>query len=194
MRLDLQNMDYNCKDIPMKLDVKHQPLNFDIYLNNRVQIPRTSVNEQPYDFHLELDALQRVNQILARTSKEDNKPIKSSNGASSNLLDSDHHPTGSGLSSNANDTSSPSPPQTLPPPSCPVETPLTPIKSSYLSNIRNSEQTTLSDSTHTNHVNPKDFEDTHYNPFDHLELQTIDERRELDLVFQASYASQSSSK
>lgn len=171
-------MDYNCRDIPMKLDVKHQPLNFDIYLDNRIEIPRTSIDEKPYDFKLELHALQMVDQILQRSQHKKDTNLEDKIEQHSNISQLSPSPSPPSSSSNK-----------FPVPSCPTEGPLTPVKSDLLSEngrINTSEQK----ENPANRINPKDFEDIHYNPFDHLELQTIDERRELDLVFRASYTKQ----
>lgn len=156
-------MDYNCRDIPMRLDIRYQPLDFEIYLSQAIEVPRTSLQEPPYDFHLESEALQIVDQILERTQVE--------NGTISTINSED----------TLTNKTVPKEIGTLPHPSCPTEIPLTPIKSSI------SPQSSENDNPQpTNLINLRDFEDTHYNPFDHLELQTIDERRELDLVFQAT--------
>lgn len=173
-------MDYSCRDIPMRLDVKHQPLNFDIYLSQVIDLPRTSLDEEPYNFQLELDALQKVDQILKRTQKED-AVVNPTDERETTVVEA----TNSELMG-----SKPSPDQLLsfnepPPPSCPTETPLTPIKSTHIpSQTGNTETEPPASSL----INPRDFEEMHFDPFDHLALQTIDERRELSLVFQASYA------
>lgn len=228
----------------MKLDVKHQPLNFDIYINHNVIIPRTSLEDEPYTFHTELDAIEQVNRILQRTVSEGNHVNKNSQSVPQDL-DSDVNnknlnvngafvlPETLSLSMDTIDKQVQPPPvpphrtdicssiYTQPPPpiplhtnsismtmpSCPTEIPLMPIKmtTTNITVCNRSDQNSIQDSLNksenvgnqqstiaVNHVNPRDFEDTHYNPFDHLQLQTIDERRELGLVFQALHAESSS--
>lgn len=167
----------------MRLDVKHQPLNFDIYLSQNIDIPKTSLDEEPYNFQLELDALQKVDHILKRLQQVTPTVTETEEQEAPVIKETKLEPQV--------DRSSPgqlmSFTEVIPPPSCPIEAPLTPIKSTYVpSNPSNTEPEPPAGSL----VNPKDFEEIHYNPFDHLELQTIDELRELDLVFQASYANQ----
>lgn len=180
-------MDYNCTDIPMRLDIRHQPLNFDIYLSQVIEIPRTCLEDPPYDFRIESEALQIVDRILERTQSanetlrpvetvNENPVINSNNECSENTTTSRTAPTEFAT--------------VPPPPSCPTEVPLTPIKSSVTSISSVNDNTQPASGTSGNLINLGDFEDTHYNPFDHLELETIDELRELDLVFQASYANQ----
>lgn len=199
-------MDYSCRDIPMKLDIKYQPLNFEIYLSQIIDIPRTSVEQEPYNFQLEIDALKRVDQIIERTQKQEQErlpeldeniitheplnPIPSTNSSdpiTNNNINNNQETLGNTSNHIVN--------ALTPSPSCPTETPLTPMKSNLTSsNINDNLKTSKEDEVgKTNKVNPRDFEDMHYNPFDHLELQTIDELRELDLVFQASYANQNPS-
>lgn len=256
-------MDYNCRDIPMKLDVNHQPLNFDIYLNHRIVIPKTCIEEKPYDFQIELDALEKVNTILERTvssgviNNSQLSPTTDTTTDQTNIGEIEgvglNHifESGSPTIDTQTDLSSPPPipPHktlcnnqlsdsiSIPPldqahpeisqstnsfttvtvqPTCPREMPLMPTKNpitatkttndsvdstDHLSNSNSitQEQANKSDNIHksdqgsqVNQINPRDFEDIHYNPFDHLELQTIDERRELGLVFQALHAKSSS--
>lgn len=154
----------------MRLDIKYQPLNFDIYLSQEIDVPRTSLEEKPYDFQREVDALKTVDTLLERIH----------NGTQKKKVFELKEPFTS--------TSVPLTPSTISAPSCPTETLLTPIKSSPTE--IHSTPSTQSNGQTANQVNPRDFEDIHYNPFDHLELQTIDELRELDLVFQASYAAE----
>lgn len=172
-------MDYSCRDIPMRLDIRHQPLNFDIYLSQDIDLPRTSLDEPPYNFQLEVEALERVDMMLVRTRQEH----ESNEGP--HILKEQIPSTSNDDSSNLSNIQQ-IPHQDPPPPSCPTEALLTPIKSTYAL-ISPAEKPATNGST-LNRINPQDFEDMHYNPFDHLELQTIDELRELDLVFQASYA------
>lgn len=194
-------MDYSCRDIPMILDIRYQPLNFDIYFSQVIEVPRTSLQEQPYDFKSENEALEKVDQIIERTQRE-NEDFKS-------ILDAESksqipsEPTSD--SSNISDTDAIN--QNLvntvlvAPPSCPTETPLTPIKSTVIPTSSSGSLTTATNSQEEQQkqpevplFNPRDFEDIHYkfDPFDHAELQTIDERRELDMIFQAaSFANQS---
>lgn len=198
-------MDYSCRDIPMRLDIRYQPLNFDIYLSQVINIPYTSLNEEPYNFQLENNALEIVNNILERTQKEQelsNKKVKTDiiepieplqpiepSSSSVQLEEPSNH-----LKFNQ---------QAMIPtnvsritPTCPTDdTPLTPIRTSSLSipmipqcNTIIEQQKSSIQSENINQINPEDFEDIHYNPFDQIELQTIDELKELDLVFQASYA------
>lgn len=235
-------MDQSCRDIPMRLDVKHQPLNFDIYLSQVIDVPKTSIDDPPYNFQLELEALEIVDRIIERTTQEQRKQTDceepqtirdlmdhdqiltpttvTQNGQCNSqiAIDSSLTPTPSSFqfpafnnqirptasaANTSNNTIATKPP--LLPPSCPIETPLTPVKcfiepnsttnsanSNTSSNANISNQENNSDKQTVNQINPKDFEEIHYNPFDHLELQTIDELRELDLVFQASYANQAS--
>jgi hypothetical protein len=166
-------MDQSCQDIPMRLDIKHQPLNFDIYLEQEIDIPKTSIDEKPYDFQLELDALNRVDQIIGRTLNT---------GTKCAVITSDRQ----------NDPLTQA--AIVPSPSCPMEVPLTPMKYSIgpITTNCNSNQESNSNRSTVNQINPHEFEEIHYNPFDHLELQTIDELKELDLVFQASYANRAS--
>lgn len=195
-------MDYNCRDIPMKLDIKFQPLDFDIYLSQVIDVPITSLEQEPYNFQLEIEALKRVDYILERTQKEEQdrltklnesiiKPeplnnIPSPNSSDLNININNNHQT---LENNSNHIVN----SLTPSPSCPTETPLTPMKTNITSGNSNDKLETSKEEEKSkmNKVNPRDFEDMHYNPFDHLELQTIDELRELDLVFQASYANPS---
>lgn len=235
----------------MRLDINHQPLNFDIYMEQVIEIPKTSIDEPPYDFSLELEALKRVDQIIDRTLNETKRAVINH----SDQEQDDHHmspgqspllrfttsttlapdttpATVTQLQEQCNSQSISSGtthpdsnnfkivPTTqaamAPPPSCPMEVPLTPIKcfiepmsttDSTLSSTTmaqapptqtnmatncNSKQESNSDRSTVNQINPRDFEEMHYNPFDHLELQTIDELKELDLVFQASYANRAS--
>lgn len=232
----------------MRLDVKYQPLNFDIYLSQVIDVPKTSLDEAPYDFTQEQKALRIVDSMLGRATAELEDAANGGRHNPKDLLDEDPMlmPTtinqGSDQQCNSQSTSNssstltskqPLQPQALqdqirpvstlsttstitnsigtnafpsssiflPPPSCPIETPLTPIKclieptseNSMASSVGNkSNQETGSREQTVNQINPLEFEEMHYNPFDHLELQTIDERRELDLVFQASYADQAS--
>lgn len=225
----------------MRLDINHQPLNFDIYLSQVIDLPKTSLDEAPYDFQLEQEALRMVDNILERTTSNLENAISDEHRNLQNLLDKNpmlipttvnqnyeqqcnsqttnnsSSPTstqplhlsvsrnqiGTSTATTTIDTTTPSSsiaPVFLPPPSCPIETPLTPIKcfiestsnSTAATNSNKSNQETSSSEHTVNQINPKDFEEMHYNPFDHLELQTIDELRELDLVFQASYANQAS--
>ena len=230
-------MDQSCRDIPMRLDIKHQPLNFDIYLSQVIDIPKTSLEEPPYDFKLERDALDRVDQIIERTTKkfkdadcEEHKNFQylmnqntiltpttvahNEQCNSQTQFNSSSTSTKSSFQYPASDnqdqpTAIASTSAIIPPPSCPAETPLTPIKcfiepttttstatangtNSTATNSNNSNQENNTDKSTVNQINPRDFEDMHYNPFDHIELQTIDELKELDLVFQASYANQTS--
>lgn len=257
-------MDYNCRDIPMKLDVNHQPLNFDIYLNHRIVIPRTCIDERPYDFQIELDALEKVNNILERSVSSsvinDSKPSPTTNKTDA-IITNEPEINGSTLMNHILETEAPTidtpTDPTIPPPipphrtlcndlslkhttpapmnptlpetpqsisvslvtvqpTCPREMPLMPTKNlitatktmndgidtteySNNSNSITQQRANKSDNiqypnqaTQVNQINLRDFEDIHYNPFDHLELQTIDERRELGLVFQAQYAKSSS--
>lgn len=171
----------------MKLDIKYQPLNFDIYLEEIIDVPRTSLDEPPYSFKLENDALEKVEDIIARAQEKSltvNNPDDQPGtvGNSCKLKGSDD-----ATKKNAVELS-----EGAIPPTCPIETPLTPIKGTLIPYKPQSDVSEkASDQPALNRVNPKEFETLHYNPFDHLELQTIDERRELDLVFQASYAGHS---
>lgn len=233
-------MDQGCQDIPMRLDIQHQPLNFDIYLEQVIDIPKTSIDQPPYDFHLEHEALKRVDEIIERTLSGTKLAVSDCDPHDNPLTGPDHSPllkfttntpatvtqlgeqynsqpeTSRRVSHTNADTSRV--PKTLaaitPPPSCPMEVPLTPIKcfiepttsscpitttesqSAIAASVRdsncNSNQEINSGGATMNQINPLEFEEMHYNPFDHLELQTIDERKELDLVFQASYANRAS--
>lgn len=250
----------------MRLDIKYQPLDFEVYLSQVIDIPRVSSLEQPpYTFQLEKEALEKVDQILERTKREaqeledriksrgQQEQVAAAFGTIAqstidnaiNRIDietSDTIDTTQALKQATNyetlDDPPPSqqqiplgppphlqqmptvalPPTTditiplvptnsttktplLPVPSCPTETPLTPIKSDLATNdttnntdLQQNQQQQQSQETvgtnNLNRVNPIDFEEINYNPFDHLELQTIDELRELNLVFQASYANQ----
>lgn len=185
----------------MRLDIRYQPLNFDIYLSQVIEVPRTSLQEQPYDFHSENEALERVDQIIERTQRE-NKDLNS-------ILDTDSksqipsEPTSDFNNISDTDAINQNLVNTVlvAPPSCPTETPLTPIKSTVIPSSSSSDGSSAT-GTNSQHqkqseaplFNPRDFEDIHYkfDPFDHAELQTIDERRELDMIFQAaSFANQS---
>lgn len=188
-------MDYSCRDIPMRLDINHQPLNFDIYLSQVIEIPKTSLDEPPYNFQVEIDALDRVENIIERNQQR----------SKAELSDQPVDPTIQSKQQNCEQSQSLSiidehlerrnivdRVEGAIPPTCPIETPLTPIKGTLIPDkpcCTNSEN--VLDRPVLHQVNPKEFEDTHYNPFDHIELQTIDERRELDLVFRASYADHS---
>lgn len=176
-------MDYSGRDIPMRLDVKHQPLNFDIYLSQNIDIPKTSLDEEPYNFQLELEALQKVDQILKR-KQEEIPEAKTDEQEELALEDIQEQPEGENSSPGQLMSFN----EAIPPPSCPIEAPLTPIKSTYFGS--NPSKPEPEPPVAGSLVNPRDFEEIHYNPFDHLALQTIDELRELDLVFQASYANQ----
>lgn len=176
-------MDHYCQDIPMKLDVKHQPLNFDIYLNNRVEIPRTSIDEEPYDFRLEIDALNRVNKILDRNKR---KPeIYDERQEETSELGDQHD-----FQQHQQQEQQPQQDlcqqsiENLTEPVATSAAPLTPIKSNLVPDSET--ETSRQNGTTSQQINPREFEEVHYNPFDHLELQTIDERRELDLIFKAS--------
>lgn len=152
-----------------------------------IEVPRTSLQEPPYDFRLESEALQIVDRILERTQADNKRPqdqLREGSAIDTTIEHSDD---------TATDTTVPKEIGTLPPPSCPTEIPLTPIKSSFCPLNSDNDNPQQTNSTPGNLINLGDFEDTHYNPFDHLELQTIDELRELDLVFQASYANQANS-
>lgn len=196
-------MDYSCQDIPMRLDIRYQPLNFDIYLSQVIEVPRTSLQEQPYDFHSENEALERVDQIIERTQRE-NKDLNLILDTNSTKSQIPSEPTSD--CNNISDTDAIN--QNLvnnvlvAPPSCPTETPLTPIKSTVIpTSSSDGSSATATNSQEQQQkqseaplFNPRDFEDIHYkfDPFDHAELQTIDERRELDMIFQAaSFANQS---
>lgn len=171
-------MDYSCRDIPMRLDVRHQPLNFDIYLSQVIEVPITSLQEHPYDFRLENEALCTVDQIIER-NQEPSEPANDCNG----------HNECNAISPNLVNN------VFVDPPSCPTETPLTPIKNTVIPT--NSQSGTKEEQSEAPIFNPRDFEDIHcgFDPFDHAELQTIDERRELDMIFQAaSYSNQSLKK
>lgn len=277
-------MDQSCRDIPMRLDINHQPLNFDIYLSQVIDIPRTPSLEVPsYDFSLEKRALEYVDQIIARIQLDEQKSqaalasdnqedqLKSNVVTScdlSDLIDQGNPPfyddtvttpiAASNIAIDSykrlteqsvdqkQDESSGQASQhqnikslrdgskntlQLAPPTCPVETPLTPIRCFSETNEPTTANSTISSSvsaksstttncdlsklattnhcnpntdssqatkdnsrkeTSVNQVNPRDFEDIHNDPFDNLELQTIDELRELNLVFQASFANQAS--
>lgn len=194
-------MDYSCRDIPMILDIRYQPLDFDIYFSQVIEVPRTSLQEQPYDFRSENEALEKVDQIIERTQRE-NEDFKSILNAKSKIQ-IPSEPTSD--SSNISDTDANNQnlvnPVIVAPPSCPTETPLTPIKSTFVPTSSCGSATTATISLEKQQkqpevplFNPRDFEDIHYkfDPFDHAELQTIDERRELDMIFQAaSFANQS---
>jgi len=176
-------MDYSCQDIPMRLDIKYQPLDFEVYLHQVIDIPRTSLEEAPYNFQLETQALDIVDKIIERNLKQDQEektrdPIGES--LPEPTINASSEITGSRINSNSHETLSPTP-------SCPVEVPLTPIKST-INSFRPTEESQPPESPSINQINLRDFEDINYNPFDQLELQTIDELKELDLVFQASYA------
>jgi hypothetical protein len=240
-------MDQSCQDIPMRLDIKHQPLNFDIYLEQVIDIPKTSINEPPYDFRLEVEALRRVDRIIERTLEGTKHAVINADQQDDLLTCPDQSPllrftttttstttpaTVTQINEQCNSQSLPLEPSTnnsadtfhkvpapqaaiAPPPSCPMEVPLTPIKcfmepytipegtlsrttmvapsaTNKVTNCNSNQETSNSDRSTVNQINPQDFEEMHYNPFDHLELQTIDERKELDLVFQASYANRAS--
>lgn len=188
----------------MRLSIKYQPLNFDIYLSQVIDIPRTSIEEPPYNFQLELGAIERVEQIIKRTKVNE---IAKTDEQQHDLLEQRQTSTSTTQNEKCNSHKSESSSgqnaaiafpfnntAIIPSPSCPIETPLTPIKCTVDSTTNNTDNKTNSnqqlDRPQVNQVNPKEFEEIHYNPFDHLELQTIDELRELDLVFQASYANQ----
>jgi len=48
-------MDDSCRDIPRRLDIKNQPLEFDINLSQVMEVPRTPTLEvPPYNFKLEM--------------------------------------------------------------------------------------------------------------------------------------------
>lgn len=196
-------MDYSCRDIPMRLDIHHQPLNFDIYLSQMIDVPRSSVDQQPYNFQLELQALEFVDQIIQRTQKEHETFKHQESDAAiqpNSSLEVSNCDQGTSKQSDNNNQciilDHPPPiAQSAPllPPSCPVETLLTPIKSSVTlttNSCNTSDLQSSSEGSRVNQINLRDFEDTNYSPFDHLELQTIDELKELNLVFQASYANQ----
>jgi len=301
----------------MRLDIKNQPLDFDIYLSQVIEVPRTPTLEvPPYNFKLELDALELVDRIIAREHlneqrKEQNDsvaisnqhlPIQTSGGCNpTELIEQVNPPYYNDILSVPVTVASPSPlscainsqasskakvqqessqiepsahehrtieefvplKPLIPPPTCPVEESLAPSKcftnpeqepSTSAAVLMNNSQTTqtvksvdtdqlvigtaekkrspiseldvntLTDCDQNksykdscfidtsqlsqneirkpdketdkdkvvNRINPREFEELHYNPFDHLELQTIDELRELNLVFQASFADQAS--
>lgn len=224
----------------MRLDIRYQPLDFEIYLSQVIDIPRTSIEEPPYNFQLELEALDRVDQIIERTKPKDivappeqvdltqessslleqetNSNINSTEPTittianekcnSQQQIAKESSPTSSQLAPagpNTNGSSSSAFPFSnkaiIHSQSCPIETPLTPIKctvesnkTTNNSNENNENSNRPADRQPVNQINVRDFEDSHYNPFDHLELQTIDERRELELVFQPSYADQANNK
>lgn len=180
-------MDYSCRDIPMKLDINHQPLDFNIYLEQIIDIPKTSLDEPPYSFQAENDAIKKVESIITRVQEKSQK-----------VLDAEYQRKSVENSSRYEDQDQVTKNNTIErlegaiPPTCPIETPLTPMKGTLIPVkpcADNSER--ASDRPILNQVNLREFEDLHYNPFDHIELQTIDERRELDLVFRASYAGHS---
>lgn len=170
----------------MRLDIRYQPLNFDIYLSQVIEVPSTCLQEPPYDFRLESEALQIVDRIIERTQTE-NGTLRYQEQASKKLA---IYSTDEYRDDTTNNKTIPKEIGTLPPPSCPTEIPLTPIKSSFSPVSSGNDNSQATNSTVGSLINLGDFEDTHYNPFDQLELQTIDELRELDLVFQASYANQ----
>lgn len=175
-------MDYSCRDIPMRLNIKYQPLDFDIYFSQVTDIPNTSIAEQPYNFHVENEALALVDRFI-----ESHKERTTEDIISEQVIEPEQCKQPTNTSADAINV--PNIPL-IPLPSCPIETPLTPIKSSITSqSIVDSKSDDRPDEENSklNQINPKDFEDIHYNPFDQLELQTIDELRELDLVFQAVY-------
>lgn len=195
-----------CRDIPMFVDIRHAPLNFDVYINQILDVPKTSAESEAYDFSKETKALSLVDGIILRTAKEHRELSETVQADSTQNEDTaiDHCDKNTQLDNESQ--SEPARAKTkvagtassivipLLIPSCPTDTPLTPIKSSDLGSPSNATsnksetQTQASSNSTTNRVNPKEFEDLHFNPFDHLELQTIDERKELDLVFRASYA------
>ena len=190
----------------MRLDIRHQPLNFDIYLSQVIDVPRTSIDEPAYNFKLELEALEKVDEIIQRTQSinpEGNTPIglvqdndiqdiieqntnitTTSTSERTEKCNIHHSELASRFTTQSNNTA------TLLTPSCPIEVPLTPIKCTVDSTTSGISSQQNDDRPTVNQINPRDFEEMGYNPFDHLELQTIDELRELDLVFQASYANQ----
>lgn len=301
-------MDYSCQDIPMWLGINHQPLNFDIYLSQVIDVPRTqSLEVPPYDFKLELEALERVDRLIerGRLDEEQKQAVRNKRNSEQQiinnrnlqeLLEQDNPPyynntisvpvtVGSTIhltsatdnsqmqeeeetiqkqqqqeSSVLNPTvvgfpiysleagSSSTNTASLPPPTCPTEIVstqskcyfeqpssstmhdnLSPAADSNDINKMTATEATLTTATtasttncdsakssdrqigtcgtkssqssdnssnkqepKVNYINPREFEELHYDPFDHLELQTIDELRELNLVFQASFANQAS--
>lgn len=58
----------------MKLDVRFQPLDFDIYLSEVIDVPTITSNE--YDFSIEHQALKTVDDILHKSTKENAKLYK----------------------------------------------------------------------------------------------------------------------
>lgn len=196
-------MDHLCRDIPMKLDIRRQPLDFSIYLHQVIEVPQTSAGEPAYNFQCEIKALETVNQIIENNIKRQQEQQTAS---SEPTQQSDPVADPNDLSPLASQSSrlpnTEQPPFHIPLTSLePIrrqqtqEAPLTPIKSDFLDNkSRPADPSNISvptqDEAPANNINPSDFEDIHYDPFDHFELQTIDERRELDLVFRASYADQ----
>lgn len=199
-------MDYWCQDIPMRLDVRFQPLNFDIYLREVIEVPRTSL-DQNYDFSCERQALDKVDQIIKRIYDEEHKNVAIEMPALNELKPETLTNSATQPSIKGEDTLEQLQPQSLPnlnnmhlqtipsftlgsalsTASCPTETPLTPTTLTHFSSTNHLKQ----QKNETNRVNPREFEDNDYNPFDQVELQTIDDMRELDLVFKASYANKS---
>lgn len=156
----------------MRLDIRYQPLDFDVYLSQRIDFPQ-SVDSFRYDFSGEEEALNNVNIILETVNKE------RAQLESSKTQQDEEIPAITPTTAILNHQSSlpaiinPEPFYIAPQPTPqPAESAIDPKSTNIITNL----------------VNPCDFEDSSFNPFDHVELQTIDELRELDLVFQASYA------
>ncbi|XP_074600027.1 uncharacterized protein LOC141854290 [Brevipalpus obovatus] len=158
-------------DIPMRISPNYQPRVFDIQLPD-VVLP--SFERYSYNFQLEKEILKMHAKDKEKINEKDKDKDKISENSSG-----DSSPTTS-----QTDTISGATPSKIPFPSPPP--PLQPMPSHFNcdTNHKSDCSTTNQELKPRNRIDPADFESSSSSPFDDALLRAIDDKQELDRVFQ----------